>query len=109
MPSTASDANVYTIEELRAIVAPLAERRSIPIVSVFGSYARGEADAESDIDLLVDRQGGKLFRILGLGTEVELATGKSVDIFDISELLPGPFRETVLREAVTLCSLELAS
>ena len=93
---------VYTIDELREIVLPMASRRDIPRVSVFGSYARDEADEHSDIDLLVDRDGGRLLRVLGLGTEVAEATGKSVDIYDVSELLPGEFRDTVLSEAVAL-------
>ena len=93
---------VLGIGELRQIIVPLARRRRIASVSIFGSYARGEADADSDIDILVDRGGGKLTRILGLGTEVERATGKTVDIYDMSELVPGPFRETVLREKFDL-------
>ena len=93
---------VLSIGELRQIIVPLARRRRIASVSIFGSYARGEADADSDIDILVDRGGGKLTRILGLGTEVERATGKTVDIYDISELMPGPFREAVLREKLDL-------
>ncbi len=93
---------VYAIDELRAIVLPLAGKRNIARVSVFGSYARDEADEHSDIDLLVDREGGRLLRVLGLGTEVEEATGKPVDIYDVSELLPGDFRNAVLAEAVAL-------
>ena len=93
---------VYTLDELRGIVLPLARARSIDRVSVFGSYARGEADADSDIDLLVDRGGGRLMRVLGLGAEVEDATGKQVDIYDVSELLPGQFRDVVLGEAIAL-------
>lgn len=98
----AMSGKIYTLDELRAIVLPLADKRDIARVSVFGSYARHEADEHSDIDLLVDREGGRLLRILGLGTEVEEATGKSVDIYDVSELLPGDFRDAVLAEAVAL-------
>ena len=44
---------MYAIDELREIVLPLASRRDITRVSVFGSCARDEADEHSDIDLLV--------------------------------------------------------
>lgn len=93
---------VYTMDELRRIVLPLAEKRCIPKVSVFGSYARGEADGGSDTDLLVDRRGGRITRIFGLGGDVADATGKSVDIYDVSELLSEPFKDAVLSEVVRL-------
>lgn len=93
---------VYTLEELSALVLPLAAKRGINDVWVFGSYARGEATGASDIDLLVDVAGGRLRDVLGLSTEVYVATGKDPDIYDVSELLPGSFKDSVLREAVVL-------
>ena len=58
---------VYTIDDLRRIIAPIAEQYGLRAVYVFGSYARGEANADSDIDLLVDLTGtnirtGKKYR-----------------------------------------------
>lgn len=80
----------------------VAGARGIDHDSVFGPYARVDAHAESDIDLLVDRGGGRIMRVPGLATEVEDATGKSVDIYDGSELPSGDFRDMVLGEAVAL-------
>ena len=93
---------VYTIDQLRNIVVPIANNHGMTSVAVFGSYARGEADGESDIDLVVDQGGQRIMRIFGVGGEVELATGKFVDIYAWSELLPGPFRDTVSKEAIPL-------
>ena len=51
---------VYTIAALRDIVRPLLERYDMESASLFGSYARDEADDTSDIDLLlVGREGFK--------------------------------------------------
>ena len=36
---------VYTLEQLREKITPIAEKYRIPAVYVFGSYARGEATA----------------------------------------------------------------
>ena len=45
---------VYTLEEISRRVRPVAEKYNLKAVYVFGSYARGEADEDSDVDLLID-------------------------------------------------------
>jgi len=45
---------VYTVDEIRDIVSPIASSYGIHAVWLFGSYARGEANENSDIDLLID-------------------------------------------------------
>ena len=45
----------YTIDEIRQKTAPLAKQYGISKMSLFGSYARGEANDESDVDLVIDR------------------------------------------------------
>ncbi len=71
-------------------------------VRVFGSVARGEADAESDIDLLVDMEAGRsLLDLSGLLIDLEDLLGCNVDV--VTERgLRDRIRERVLREAVTL-------
>jgi len=44
----------YTIEEIRQKAAPVAKRHGLTRMYLFGSYARGEAMAKSDIDFRVD-------------------------------------------------------
>lgn len=56
---------VYTIEEIKAIVAPIAAAHDVERIYLFGSYARGEATATSDIDLRVDK--GRLKGLFALG------------------------------------------
>lgn len=93
---------VYTIEQLREIVLPIAKRFGMKSVVLFGSYARGDADGESDIDLIMDHGNQRVTRIFGVGGEVEMTTGKRVDVYAWSELLPGPFQSTIRREAIML-------
>ena len=45
---------IYTLDELKSIIAPIALRYSVDRVYLFGSYARGDADAGSDVDLCID-------------------------------------------------------
>lgn len=94
---------VYSTDEIRSFVRPLIARYGLSAASLFGSYARGEANPSSDIDIVVD--GGPTFRALDVyafGEDLRSATGKDVDVFERSELSSGPFRDAVLREAVLL-------
>jgi uncharacterized protein len=69
-------------------------------VRVFGSVARGEADAESDVDFLVELDPGRsLLDLGGLQFELEALLGRPVDV--VTERgLKARIREQVLREAV---------
>ena len=51
---------VYTIEGIRAKAVPIAKKYGVKKLSLFGSYARGEADAQSDLDFLYDKGNGKI-------------------------------------------------
>jgi len=71
-------------------------------VRVFGSVARGEADAESDIDLLVDMEPGRtLYDLSELLMDLQDLLGRDVDIVT-EKGLHDRIRERVLREAVPL-------
>jgi hypothetical protein len=43
---------IYTIEEIKTIVEPIARKYGVARVYLFGSYARGEVTENSDVDLL---------------------------------------------------------
>ena len=95
--------DVFTIEDLKRIVRPMLDARGLRSATLFGSYARGTARPDSDIDILVD--GGAAFRPLSVyafGEDLREATGKRVDVFEVSELEDGPFRDMVLAEGVAL-------
>ena len=81
---------VYTHAELHDILQPILRRYRMASARLFGSYARQEATAESDID------------VLAVAEDLHRATGKAVDVYEESELKPGAFRDAVLQEAVTL-------
>ena len=69
---------------------------------VFGSVARGEADARSDVDFLVELEPGRsLFDLGGLQYDLERLLGRPVDV--VTERgLKARIRARVLREAVPL-------
>ena len=71
-------------------------------VRVFGSVARSEADAESDIDLLVDMERGRsLLDLGGLLMDLQDLLGCNVDVVT-EDGLRDRIRDRVLKEAVAL-------
>jgi hypothetical protein len=65
------------LQELRAIL----KKHGVIKASVFGSYARGEASANSDLDLLVElKKGRSLFDLGGLQFELDQRLSGGVDI-----------------------------
>jgi predicted nucleotidyltransferase len=86
----------------RQAVLRIASKYGARHVRVFGSVARGEADAKSDVDFLVDLEPGRsLLDLGGLQFELEALLGRPVDV--VTERgLKQRIRERVLREAVPM-------
>ena len=79
---------VYSIDEIAQIITPIAQKHGLAAVYLFGSYARGEATPESDVDLLVDLTGST---VKGLGfvrlfDELQDALGKPIDLVTTATL-----------------------
>lgn len=94
--------DVMTVKEIVYIVKPLASKYKIQEVYLFGSYARNEANADSDIDLLV--YGGdefKLTRIFAFAEELRKTLKKDVDVFEIHEVnQESEFYKTIMKERI---------
>ena len=103
---------IHTAGEIRRRITPVAVRYRLKAVYLFGSYARGEATDESNVDLLIDTSGTSLKGLFALGAvycDLEDALQKKIDLLTLSALeqqaqLPSDitFRETVERERVKL-------
>lgn len=93
---------VYTVDEIRNIVAPIAAAHDVSRVYLFGSYARGDADASSDIDLRVDKGRLKgLFALGALYADLEESLGKKLDLLTTGSLEPS-FLQRIAGEEVLL-------
>jgi uncharacterized protein len=90
------------VKQKREDILRTATRYGAYNVRLFGSVARGESDAKSDVDLLVDMEAGRsLLDLSGLLIDLEDLLGCNVDV--VTERgLQGRIRERVLREAVIL-------
>lgn len=86
----------------RERIQALVERHRLRNPRVFGSAARGDDAAGSDLDLLVDSCGdATLFDLAAVEEEIEALTGLRVDVMTPG-FLPEAWRAHVLREAVPL-------
>lgn len=90
------------LKEKREEILRLCAEHGARNVRFFGSIARGEADAQSDVDFLVEMEPGRsLFDVGGLQYELERLLGRPVDV--VTERgLKARIRDRVLREAVPL-------
>lgn len=71
-------------------------------VRVFGSMARGDAAAASDVDLLVEMEPGRnLLDLVGLWQDLEDLLGTHVDVLSDGGVSPH-LRERIYAEAVPL-------
>ena len=84
---------VLTIDEIREKVTPIAKKYDIKEVYLFGSYARGEADENSDVDLVIISDIEiDLFLYQDILNDLVSEIGRSVDLLTIDEItLSGRF------------------
>ncbi len=72
---------IYSIDEIKRTISPIAEQYGVESVSLFGSYSKGTAKAGSDIDLKIEK--GKLrslFQISNFRLAIEDALSLPVDL-----------------------------
>lgn len=78
---------IYTIDALRSIIAPIAARHGVDRVYLFGSYAHGEANQNSDVDLRVDKGDIRgLFALGALYSDLADCLGKKLDLLTTGSL-----------------------
>ncbi|MEG0875084.1 MAG: nucleotidyltransferase family protein [Clostridiales bacterium] len=78
---------VYDIEEIKQLVIPIAKKHGVSKVYIFGSYARGEAISESDIDLLVDiKKRIGMFALGSLYGDLEDVLQRQVDLITVNAI-----------------------
>lgn len=86
------------IKELMAEASKILKRYDVLRAAVFGSFARGEINKDSDIDILVEFKGPKsLLDLAGLKIELEEELGRKVDVLTYNSLNP-LLKERILNE-----------
>jgi len=89
------------IQTIKQKTNPLFQRYNVRKAALFGSIARGEAQAGSDIDILVEMGDGRAFDFFSLQEELTERFGRYVDLVEYVALRP-EFRSGILADAVTM-------
>ena len=88
---------MFLSETEKQKITEICKRNDISYCGVFGSFARGDATPESDLDLLVRFSKPVGFRFFGVADEIELALGKKIDL--ATDKMIGPYiRESVMHD-----------
>ena len=92
--------NVFTLTDIANLIKPIVRKYGVKEIYLFGSYARGDADEDSDLDFLVfGGENFKLTMIFALAEELRETLKKNVDVFEINEInKDSDFYNTIMRE-----------
>ena len=89
-------------EQYRQLILPVLKRNFIRRAAIFGSLAKGNMSADSDIDLLIEPEKGfTIFQMLKLEEEISELIKHKVDLVEYSALKPS-IKEDVLLSAITI-------
>ncbi|MEO1347293.1 MAG: nucleotidyltransferase family protein [Cyanobacteria bacterium J06635_15] len=100
--SSSSSILAQKLRNQRQAILQVAEGYGAHNLRIFGSVARGEDDAASDLDLLVDLEAGRsLFDLGGLSMDLQTLLGCRVDVVT-EKGLKQRIRDRVLQEAIEL-------
>lgn len=97
---------VFSVSEIKSIVAPIAQKHGVQKVYLFGSYARGDATPSSDVDLCIDAPALRgLFALGALYADFEEALGKGLDLVTANALereTNARFKENLRKDQVLI-------
>ena len=94
-------AKLPEISDIKRVAVLLGKHYGAERIFLFGSYARGEADEESDIDLRIDKGEIRGLQMGALLTDIEDALGKKVDLLS-TKCLRKDFLEAIRDEEILL-------
>ena len=99
-----------TVEAIKEKLQPVFSQEPVYKVILFGSYAKGTATDNSDVDLVIDSQG----QLIGLGfyrvlEEVVCMLNMNVDMLEISQIgTNSPLWEEIVKDGIVIYDREIA-
>src|SRR3989344_8847933 len=91
-----------SLKKIERIILPILRKNTVSRAGIFGSCARGESTAKSDLDLLVTFKGKKsLLDLIHLQIELEEVLKKKGDVLTYKSIHP-LLKERILNEEVNI-------
>lgn len=95
--------SILTIKQIKECIKPVMEKHHIKDVYLFGSYARGEANRDSDVDIYCSSGDvDTLFKEVAFIEELEVALNKKVDVVTIGSEMHEFFREQLEKDMIKI-------
>lgn len=96
--------SILTIKQIKDAIMPVMAKHNIHEVYLFGSYARGEANSQSDVDIYCEKGDIKTLIDQGfLEDELVEALGKEVDVIFIGSQMDDYFKQQLEGDLIKLC------
>lgn len=96
--------SVLSQEQLKTLLRSFIEEQGseyyLSKIGFFGSYARNQATAESDVDIIFETDQPNLFRTVGMKQDLEKLLGRPVDVIRLHSNLRPKFKARIEKEAI---------
>lgn len=102
---------MLSLDEIKNAVASVCKNYNVDRAYLFGSYSRGEADEDSDVDIRIDTEKNNpklksLLQLCGFECDLEDILHKKIQVItklpDVEDDLNSIFRENVLKDEVLI-------
>ena len=103
-PFATAATKILTLEEIKKKAIPILKKNDVEFAGIFGSYARGEAKPESDVDILIrynPNDKKTLLDLVGLQDDLKKALRTQADV--VTEGAVHPYiKESVKKDLINL-------
>ena len=96
--------SILSIKRIKEIARPIFNKHNIKEAYLFGSYSRGEANKNSDVDIYCEEGDvTSLWKLSSFQNELEEALGKDVDIVTIGSDIDPYLIEQINEDKIRIC------
>ena len=87
------------MDKIQALIVPILMKYGVKRAALFGSYARGDFDEKSDVDILIQPPNGMGLGFVRLNRDLKKSLNKNVDLVSYNGISPY-LRESILQNMI---------